>query len=346
MKRIAFFDAKPYDKLWFDKLKEGYGFKIKYYENKLNEDTAAMAAGSDGVVAFVNDSVNAQVLDVLHGQGIGIVALRSAGYNNVDFKAAYGRIHVVRVPAYSPYAVAEHAMALLLTLNRHIHRAYNRTRDYNFSINGLTGFDLHGKTIGVIGTGKIGQVFIDICRGFGMKVIASDPFPAKGRDIEYVSVDELCTRADIISLNCPLTKDTHHMINRHTLSLMRDGVFLINTSRGALLDTEALIEAIKTGRVGGAGLDVYEEESDLFFEDFSNNIMQDDVFARLVSMSNVIVTSHQAFLTQEALKNIAETTLQNLKAYFDGGALDNEICYQCDKQTACPKEHKERCFKP
>ncbi len=344
MKKIAFFDAKPYDKLWFDKLKESYDFKIKYYENKLNEDTAAMAAGSDAVVAFVNDDINASVVDTFYRNGIRIIALRSAGYNNVDFKAAFEKINVVRVPAYSPYAVAEHAMALLLTLNRKTHRAYNRTRDYNFSLNGLTGFDLYGKTIGVIGTGKIGQVFIDICKGFGMQVIAYDPFPAQGKGIDYVSVEELCSRADIISLHCPLTKDTHHLINAETLSKMRDGVVIINTSRGALIDSEALVEAIKSKKVGAAGLDVYEEESELFFEDFSNTIIQDDVLARLVSMPNVIVTSHQAFLTNEALHNIAETTLDNLKAFFDGAELKNEICYQCDKAPSCNFKHTKRCF--
>ncbi len=344
MKKIAFFDAKPYDKIWFDQLKDQYGFKIKYYENKLNEDTATMASGSDAIVAFVNDDINAQVIDFLSEKGINIIALRSAGYNNVDFKSAFGRVHVVRVPAYSPYAVAEHAMALLLTLNRHIHRAYNRTRDYNFSLNGLTGFDLHGKTVGVIGTGKIGQVFIDICRGFGMRVIAYDLYPAKDKGIEYVSLEELFTQSDVISLHCPLTKDTHHLLDRYAFSLMHDGVYIINTSRGALVDSEALLEAIKSGKVGGAGLDVYEEESDLFFEDFSNTIIQDDVLARLVSMPNVIVTSHQAFLTQEALQNIAQTTLQNLKDYFDDKPLDNEICYQCNRREACPKKQVGRCF--
>ncbi len=344
MKKIAFFDAKPYDKIWFDQLKDEHGFKIKYYENKLNEDTATMAAGSDAVVAFVNDDINAQVLDFLNEKGIHIIALRSAGYNNVDFQSAYGKVHVVRVPAYSPYAVAEHAVALLLTLNRHIHRAYIRTRDYNFSLNGLTGFDLHGKTVGVIGTGKIGQVFIDICKGFGMRVFAYDPYPLQGKGIDYVSLEKLFAESDIISLHCPLTKETHHVINKQAFSLMRDGVYIINTSRGALVDSEALIEAIKSGKVGGAGLDVYEEESELFFEDFSNTVMQDDTLARLVSMPNVIVTSHQAFLTQEALKNIAKTTLDNLKDYFDDKPLKNEICYQCDKSATCPINHEGRCF--
>ncbi len=344
MKKIAFFDAKPYDKIWFDRLKDEHGFKIKYYENKLNEDTVTMAAGSDAVVAFVNDDINAQVLDFLNQQGIHIIALRCAGYNNVDFQSAFGKVHVVRVPAYSPYAVAEHAMALLLTLNRHTHRAYNRTRDYNFSLNGLTGFDLHGRTVGVIGTGKIGQVFIDICKGFGMRVLAYDPYPVQDKGIDYVSLETLFAESDIISLHCPLTKETHHVINKQAFSLMRDGVYIINTSRGALVDSEALIEAIKSGKVGGAGLDVYEEESDLFFEDFSNTVMQDDTLARLVSMPNVIVTSHQAFLTQEALKNIAETTLENMVDYFEDKPLKNEICYQCDKAATCPINHEGRCF--
>ncbi len=344
MKKIAFFDAKPYDKIWFDQLKDEHGFKIKYYENKLNEDTATMAAGSDAVVAFVNDDINAQVLDFLNEKGIHIIALRSAGYNNVDFQSAFGKVHVVRVPAYSPYAVAEHAVALLLTLNRHIHRAYIRTRDYNFSLNGLTGFDLHGKTVGIIGTGKIGQVFIDICKGFGMRVLAYDPYPVQDKGIDYVPLEKLFAESDIISLHCPLTKETHHVINKQAFSLMRDGVYIINTSRGALVDSEALIEAIKSGKVGGAGLDVYEEESELFFEDFSNTVMQDDTLARLVSMPNVIVTSHQAFLTQEALKNIAQTTLDNLKDYFDDKPLKNEICYQCDKSATCPINHEGRCF--
>lgn len=342
MKKIALYDAKPYDKLWMDG--SGYGFDIKYFESKLNADTAALARGADGVIAFVNDTIDAPVLDALYEYGITIVALRSAGFNNVDFRAAFGKVHVVRVPAYSPYAVAEHAMALLLALNRKIHRAYNRTRDFNFNISGLTGFDLHGKTIGVIGTGKIGRVFIDICRGFGMKVVAHDPYPAADAGIEYVPADELFRRADVISLHCPLTQDTHHLLDQKALALTRPGVYIINTSRGALIDSEALLAAIKEGRIGGAGLDVYEEESDIFFEDFSNTIMQDDVLARLVSMPNVLITSHQAFLTSEALENIARTTLTNLKQYFDKGDLPNEICYQCAKQPSCAQDHTHPCF--
>ena len=270
MKNIAFFDTKPYDRIWFDRLKDKYGFEFKYFESKLNSDTAVMCAGLDGVVAFVNDVIDEKTISILSDQDIRILALRCAGYNNVDFKAAYGKIHVVRVPAYSPHAVAEHAMALLLTLNRKIHRAYIRTRDFNFSINGLTGFDLFGKTMGVVGTGKIGRVFVDICKGFGMKVIAYDPFPTKDSGIDYVELEELFRQSDIISLHAPLTKETYHIINQDSIAMMKDGVIIINTSRGALIDSEALLEAIKNGKIGGAGLDVYEEESDIFFEDYSN----------------------------------------------------------------------------
>jgi len=345
VKKIGFFDTKPYDRVWFDRLNnEKYGFDIRYFENKLNSDTAMMCSGLDGVVAFVNDVIDKKTIDILSGFGIQILALRCAGYNNVDFKVAYGRIHVVRVPAYSPHAVAEHAMALLLTLNRKTHRAYNRTREFNFSISGLTGFDMYGKTVGIIGTGKIGRVFADICRGFGMSVIAYDPYPAKDSGIDYVSHDELFRRADIISLHAPLTKDTYHLINKEAIEKMKDGVYIVNTSRGALVDSEALLEGIKEGKIGGACLDVYEEESDIFFEDYSNVVIKDDVLARLISMPNVIVTSHQAFLTDEALKNIAETTLENLKEFFDGKGLTNEICYRCIKYGKCTKNKKERCF--
>ena len=235
-------------------------------------------------------------------------------------------------------------MALLLAVNRKVHRAYNRTRDFNFNINGLTGFDLHGKTVGVIGTGKIGRVFIDICKGFGMNVIAYDPFPAKDADFEYVSCTELMQRADVISLHCPLTPETKHIINEDSLSVAKKDVTIINTSRGGLIDTAALLAALKDGRVHGAGLDVYEEESELFFEDFSNTIVQDDILARLVSLPNVILTSHQAFLTNEALEKIAHVTLDNLKRYFDNGDLPNEICYQCAKQPGCAKDHAKPCF--
>lgn len=344
MKKIAFFDTKPYDKVCFDALKTAYNFSIKYFENKLNEDTVTLAKGCDAVIAFVNDDISEKVIQQLEHLGISVLAMRCAGYNNIDFKAAYKKVHIVRVPAYSPYAIAEHAMALLLTLNRKTHKAYNRTRDFNFSLNGLTGFDLHGKTIGVVGTGKIGQVFIDICKGFGMKVIAHDPYPVAQASFDYVPFDKLCQEADIISLHCPLTESTHHLLNKETFNQMKDGVIIINTSRGALIESESLLDALKSHKVGAAGLDVYEEESELFFEDFSNVIIQDDVLARLVSLPNVVVTSHQAFLTQEALGQIAKTTLDNLKDYFENKPLKNEVCYQCKKLAVCEKKHIERCF--
>ncbi len=344
MKKIAFFDTKPYDRIYFDKYKGEYGVEFKYFENKLNADTVSMTRGCDGVCAFVNDDIDENVINTLYENNIHVIAMRCAGYNNVDFKSAYGKIHVVRVPAYSPYAVAEHAMAMILTLNRKTHRSYIRTRDFNFSLNGLVGFDLHGKTAGIIGTGKIGRVFIDICRGFGLKVIAYDPYPVKDSDIEYVDLETLCKNADIISLHCPLTESTKHIINENTLKLMKDGVYIINTSRGALIDSEALVEAIKNEKVGGAALDVYEEETELFFEDFSGEIVHDDTLSRLISMPNVLVTSHQAFLTNEALENIAQTTLCNLCDFYEGKPLCNEVCYKCQKNGSCKHEHKERCF--
>ena len=271
--------------------------------------------------------------------GVKVLALRCAGFNNVDMKYAFGKIHVLRVPAYSPYAVAEHTMALLLTSIRRIHKAYIRTKDFNFSLSGLTGFDLYGKTVGVIGTGRIGRVFIDICRGFGMKVLAYDKFPAAGLDngdtIRYVELNELFEKSDIISLHCPLTEDTHHIINGDALDVCKRGVVILNTSRGALVDAEALLAGIKSRKVGAACLDVYEEESDFFFEDFSGHIMEDDTLARLISMPNVIVTSHQAFLTQEALENIAETTVKNIVGFFETGQCPNELCYRCGTAEDC-----------
>ena len=254
-------------------------------------------------------------------------------------KYAFSKLHVLRVPAYSPYAVAEHTMALLLTSIRRIHKAYIRTRDFNFSLAGFTGFDLYGKTVGVIGTGKIGRVFIDICRGFGMKVLAYDKFPAKGLDngdtIRYVEKDELFAKSDIISLHCPLTEDTHHMINEAAIEKCKKGVVILNTSRGALIDAEALLKGIKSRKVGAACLDVYEEEADLFFEDNSGHIMEDDTLLRLISMPNVIVTSHQAFLTEEALENIAETTVKNIVGFFENGQCPNELCYRGGSAEDC-----------
>ena len=342
--KFAFFDTKPYDKPSFEKYGEEYGVKFKFFETKLNADTAELAKGCDGVCIFVNDTADAEVIDKLHGFGIKIIALRCAGYNNVDVKHTFGKIHIVHVPAYSPYAVAEHAMAMLLTSIRRIHKAYIRTRDFNFSLNGMTGFDLHGKTVGVVGTGKIGRVFIDICRGFGMKVIAYDKFPAEGAGVDYVSLDELFERSDIISLHCPLTKETRHMIDEKSIEKLKRGVVIINTSRGALIDAEALLTGIKSRKIGAACLDVYEEESDIFFEDNSGHILNDDILARLISMPNVIVTSHQAFLTEEALNNIAETTVKNIVSFFENGTCENELCYHCGKVENCKNHRIGKCF--
>lgn len=344
MKTIAFFDAKPYDRVWFDQLAPNCGFQVKYLENRLTEDTAVLAQGADAVCAFVNDSIDRKTLDVLYDLGIRVIAMRCSGYNNIDFKSAFERIHVLRVPAYSPYAVAEHAIALLLTLNRKIHKAYIRTRDNNFSLSGLTGFDLHGKTIGIIGTGKVGCVLAQICQGFGMNILAFDLYPKEIPGVQYVPLEELYAQSDIISLHCPLTRETQYLINAESLSKMKDHVYLINTSRGALVDSEALLAAIKSGKIGGACLDVYEEESDVFFEDLSDHVLPDDTLSLLISMPNVLVTSHQAFLTDEALYNIAKVTLDNLTAYFDGAPLKNEICYRCLKEGSCDKETRKRCF--
>jgi len=323
--KVAFFDTKNYDITSFEPYAKEKEIKLKFYETKLNEDTVDLAKGCFAVCAFVNDVINAEVIDRLCDLGVKLIAMRCAGYNNVDINYAKGKIDIVRVPAYSPYAVAEHAMALLLTSVRRVHRAYIRTKDFNFSLNGLTGFDLHGKTVGVVGTGKIGRVFIDICRGFGMNVIAYDKFPAKDSDINYVELDELFSRSDVISFHCPLTEDTYHMVSSETIWQLKKGVVIINTSRGALIDAEALLEGIKARHIGAACLDVYEEEGDFFFEDLSGHIISDDILARLISMPNVIVTSHQAFLTNEALENIAQTTVDNIITYSKGEKSGNEI---------------------
>ena len=342
--KIAMFDAKEYDMASFEKANEKAGFKIKFFETKLSADTVDLTKGYDAVCVFVNDAIDAGVIDSLYENGVKLIALRCAGYNNVDIEHAFGKIHVVRVPAYSPYAVAEHAMALLLTSIRRIHKAYIRTRDHNFSLAGLTGFDFHGKTVGIVGTGKIGRVFADICRGFGMNMIAYDKFPAKDSGLDYVPLDEIWEKADIISFHCPLTDETRHMVNADSIAKMKKGVVLVNTSRGALIDSEALLEGIKDRKVGAACLDVYEEESDVFFHDYSGHIIEDDTLARLISMPNVIVTSHQAFLTQEALSNIADTTLSNIRQFESEGRCDNEVCYKCEKLGGCPQEHKKACF--
>ena len=323
MKKIAFFDAKPYDRTWFDQLNQHY--HIKYYEHKLTPDTISLAHGCEAVIPFVNDTLDRTVIDGLCQEGIKMIALRCAGFNNVDRDAARGRIPVVRVPGYSPYAVAEFTMGLLLTLNRKIHKAYFRTRDFNFSLNGLVGFDLHGRTVGVIGTGKIGQIFIRICQGFGMHVLAYDPYPVQDAGFPYVSLEELLAKSDIISLHCPLTEQTRHLINRDTIAQMKDGVYLLNTSRGMLVESESLLDALKSGKIAGAGLDVYEEETEFFFEDRSDTVQRDTLLSLLVSMPNVVLTSHQAFLTNEALHNIAQVTLDNLDAYFKDGTVLNAV---------------------
>lgn len=326
MKKIAFFDTKPYDKPGFDHFGQASDLSFRYYETRLYPDTATLARGYDGVCAFVNDGLDKAVLEALHAEGIRVVALRCAGFNQVDLTAAERLgITILRVPAYSPYAVAEHAMAMLLTLIRRIHKAYLRTRDFNFSLNGLTGFDLHGKTVGIIGMGRIGRVFADICHGFGMQIVAYDPLPCDRPDIPFLPLDELFRVSDVISLHCPLTEETYHLIGRDSVNRMKVGVFLVNTSRGALIDAEELLEGIKSRRIGGACLDVYEEESEWFFRDHSGHIMDDDTLARLISMPNVIVTSHQAFLTREALSNIAETTVQNLSDFFAGRPCPNAV---------------------
>lgn len=327
MSVIGFYDAKPYDIEYFNLINEQYGFNIKYFEAKLNENTAMLSNDCDAVCAFVSDDVSAAVIDRLRECGVKLIAMRCAGYNNVDVRYAENKIPVVHVPAYSPYAVAEHAMAMLLTLNRRTHKAFLRTRDFNFSLNGLTGFDLHSKTVGIIGTGKIGSVFIDICKGFGMKVLAYDIYKSNP-DADYVDIDTLFRNSDIISLHCPLNRDTYHMIDSDSISKMKKNVFIINTSRGALINSEDLLDALLDERVGGACLDVYEEEVNLFYEDNSDTIIKDEILTRLIGLPNVIVTSHQGFFTREALTNIASTTLENISEFFAEGSLTNKIAFK------------------
>ena len=321
---IAFFDTKSYDKESFSPyISEEYN--IRFFENKLNRDTVSMAACCDAVCAFVNDTIDKYVIEQLEKFGVKILAMRCAGYNNVDLKYAKGKLCVVRVPAYSPYSVAEHAIGMILMLNRKIHRAYIRTRDHNFSLEGLTGFDLNGKTVGIIGTGKIGVAFSKVCKGFGMNILGYDPYQNKEFCGKFETLENLLKNSDIISLHCPLTKENKYLINDDTIKQMKNGVYIINTSRGKLIDTLALINGMKSGKIGAAGLDVYEEETELFFEDFSDEIINDDILSTLISMPNVIVTSHQAFLTKEALNAIAKTTIENLDNYFRTGKCDNEI---------------------
>ena len=327
--KVAFFDTKPYDQASFNEVNQFYGFDITYFKGHLNMNTVPLTKGIDAVCIFVNDVANAQVIDKLVENGVKLIALRCAGYNNVDLQACKGRISVVRVPAYSPHAVAEYTVALMLTLNRKIQRASWRTREGNFSLHGLMGFDMYGKTVGIIGTGKIAKILVEILHGFGMKILAYDAYPdeayAKEHQITYVSLDELYAHSDIISLHCPLTDQTKHLINMDSIRKMKDGVMIINTGRGALIQANDLIEGLKTKKVGSAALDVYEEESEYFYEDKSDKIIDDDTLARLLSFNNVIVTSHQAFFTKEALSNIAHTTLQNMRDYQEGKELVNEV---------------------
>lgn len=317
--QAACFDTKPYDLPGFNRYGADAGVSFRFLEAKLNADTAALAeeCGAQAVCIFVNDRADRTVIDRLCSAGVKLIALRCAGVNNVDMAYAEGRIGVIRVPGYSPHAVAEHAMAMLLSSVRHLHKAYARTRDFNFSLRGLTGFELHGKTVGVVGTGRIGRVFAELCKGFGMRVLAYDKFPDLASGLCYVPLEQLLEESDVVSLHCPLTEETRHLIDRERIRTMKPGVVLLNTSRGALVDTAALLDGIKSRRIGAACMDVYEEEADVFFEDRSGDILQDDTLARLLTMPNVLVTSHQAFLTREALDTIARETCFGIRRFFE-----------------------------
>lgn len=321
--QVAVYDAKPYDREHLVRASEPGEIDWRFHEFRLNPDTATVAEGADAVCVFVNDIVNRDVISLLSEANVRLIALRCAGYNHVDLDAAreFG-LSVTRAADYSPHAVAEHTVALLLSLNRKIHRAFNRVRELNFSLNGLVGFDLHGKTAGIIGTGRIGKIVAQILCGFGMRVLAYDPFPAEewGRSlgVRYVPAKEVARESDVISIHIPLTPETHHLIRKETLELMKPGVILVNVSRGRLIDTTALIEGLKEGRLGGVALDVYEEEEGVFFEDLSGQILQDDELARLLTFPNVLITSHQAFLTREALDDISRTTIENIRRLVRG----------------------------
>ena len=330
MERIVFFGAKSYDRESFDKVNEKFGFELKYFKAHPTLDNVSLTQGATAVCVFVNDPVNADIVRAMADHGVKLIALRCAGYNNVDLQAAAEvGIRVVRVPAYSPHAIAEYALALMLAADRHIPRAVTRTRDGNFSLQGLLGFDLYGKTLGVIGTGKIAKVLVRMLSGFGMTILGYDPYPdeefALVNAMQYVSLDELFQRSDIITLHCPLTPETRYVINAESIAKMKDGVMIVNTGRGQLIDTNALIEGLKSRKIGSAALDVYEEEGNYFYEDTSDAVIVDDTLARLLSFNNVYVTSHQAFFTREALHNIANTTLQNVKDFVEGKSLINEV---------------------
>lgn len=326
--QISVFSAKPYDRRFLDAASERHGHELRYFEGKLRPETAGLAAGSDAVCVFVNDKVDAATIDALAKLGVKKIALRCAGFNNVDLAAAKRHgIPVVRVPAYSPHAVAEHAIGLILTLNRQIHRAYNRVREHNFDLQGLLGFDLHGKTVGVVGTGKIGVEVVKILRGFGCEVLAYDVKEndeAKQAGASYVSLDDLFARSRIVTLHCPLTPETRHLIDAKAVAKMPRGVMIVNSSRGAVIDTRAVIDALKSGQIGSLAIDVYEEE-EIFFQDVSDRVLQDDLLARLLTFPNVLVTGHQAFFTEEALTNIAQTTLANLDDLAAGRPCPNEV---------------------
>ena len=328
MKKIAFFDSKPYDRVWFERLNAGLGepFEFLWYESRLRPETACLAEGADAVCVFVNDDISATVVDTLAGYGVSVVAMRCAGFSNVDLDAACGKLTVVRVPAYSPDSIAEHAAALMLAVDRRIHRAYARTRDYNFNIAGLEGTVLRGKCAGIIGMGRIGVQFARICLALGMRVLACDPQPAAFDGVNYVPLAELLSQSDVISLHCPLTKETYHLIDSAALRTVKRGALLINTSRGALVDSDALIDALNDGTLRGAGLDVYEEEGDIFYEDLSDTVDRDEQLSILVAKPNVLLTAHQAFLTEEALESIADTTLKSLTAFFHGDHSGCEVC--------------------
>lgn len=323
--KIAFYGTKPYDKIWFEPMAEGYQIELIFLEARCMANTLNLAVGCDAICIFINDQIDAAMIDRLCEMKVNAVLLRSAGFNHVDMDAARGRIHVLRVPSYSPQAVAEYAVAMLLTVNRFTHRAYTRTRDFNMSINGLMGTDMYRKTAGIIGTGQIGQAMIKILKGFEMKIYAYDLYPSPNLDVEYVDLPTLFAKSDIISLHCPLTKETKHIINRQSIDLMQKGVYLVNTSRGALIDTNALVDGLLEKKIAGVGLDVYEEESNVFFEDLSDTIIQDNTLARLMTFPNVLVTSHMGFFTQEAMQAIAIETMENAYALANGLELVNEV---------------------
>lgn len=330
--KIAVFSAKSYDKKSFDGVNQDYQHELVYFDFRLTQQVARMTEGFQAVCAFVNDDLSEPVLTILAEQGVKVIAMRCAGFDNVDLTAAARLgLQIVRVPSYSPEAIAEHTIGLMLSLNRRIHRAYQRTRDANFTLEGLTGFNFHGRTVGVIGTGKIGIATLRILKGLGMTILAFDPFKnplAEELGATYTSLDEIYNKADVITLHCPMTEENYHMLDANSFSKMRDGVMIINTSRGGLINSKDAIEALKGRKIGALGVDVYENEQDLFFQDKSNDVIEDDVFRRLSSCHNVLFTGHQAFLTEEALANIADTTLSNLKHYEQGNTSGNEIITQ------------------